>query len=174
MIWILILGFIVLGFGFVIFFGAPYVPSQRRYIERAFEHLYKLTANDTLVDIGSGDGIVLRVAAKSGARAIGYEIHPVLVLVSWLLARGKKNIRVELANFWHVSLVPETTIVYAFAVNRDGKKIIQKMQHEADRLQKDLKLMCHASPLPGMKADKSFEAYHLYTFHPLQSSQAQV
>lgn len=173
MMWLLILGIIILGFGFVAFFGAPYVPSRRRYIERAFEQLYRLTADDVLVDVGSGDGIVLRVAAKKGARAIGYEIHPILVLVSRLLARGK-TIRVELANFWHVSLPPDTTIVYAFAVSRDGKRLIQRMQHEADRLQRDLKLMCYASPLPGMKADKSFEAYHLYTFHPLHPPKAQV
>ncbi|MFZ2126286.1 MAG: hypothetical protein WAV04_02125 [Candidatus Microsaccharimonas sp.] len=174
MIWILILGIIVLGFGFVIFFGAPYVPSQRKFVRRAFENLYKVTAKDVLVDVGSGDGVVLRVAAEMGARAVGYEIHPFFVLLSRFLSRGNTNVTVKLANFWQVSLPNDTTIVYIFSVNRDGKKIMRKMQQEADRLQKKLSLMCHGNPLPGMKSEKSFEAYHLYTFHPLQSSQAQV
>lgn len=174
MIWMLVIGGIIVGFGFVVFFGAPYVPSRRTFISRAFEHLYEVTAKDLLVDIGSGDGIVLRVAAEKGARAVGYEIHPFFVLLSRLLSRGNKKITVKLANFWHVSLPKETTIVYIFSVNRDGKKIIRKMQQEANRLQKTLTLLCHGNPLPGIKSEKSFEAYHLYSFHPLQSSEAQV
>ena len=48
--------------------GAPYVPSHRRSVVEAFTELRPLTSSDTLVDIGSGDGIVCLVAAQQGAR----------------------------------------------------------------------------------------------------------
>jgi len=174
MTWFVVVGALIIFFGFATFFGAPYVPSRKRFITRAFEKLYTVTARDLVVDVGSGDGIVLRMAAQKGARAVGYEINPLLVLISKLVSANNPNITVHLANFWLVELPAETTIVYAFAVSRDGKKLIAKMQHEANRLQKTLKLMCYASPLPGKKAEATFEAYHLYSFHPLHQSQAQV
>ena len=64
--------------GFSAFMGAPYLPSHRRDVARAFDELYPLSSSDVLLDIGSGDGVVLRQASKRGARAIGYEIHPLL------------------------------------------------------------------------------------------------
>ena len=75
-----VLAFVFL-FGVVAFIGAPYVPSHKKYVRRAFEH-FGFGEGDVLVDAGSGDGIVLRIASKQGMRAIGYEINPVLVLIS--------------------------------------------------------------------------------------------
>ena len=57
--------------------GAPYVPSRRQDIDRAFTELYHISKEDHLVDLGSGDGVVLRQAAKKGASASGFEINPV-------------------------------------------------------------------------------------------------
>jgi len=174
MTWVLIGGGIFLLFGFVVFFGAPYVPSQRKFIRRAFEQLYPLSAQDTLIDIGSGDGVVLRIAAEKKARAIGYEINPLLVVISRLLAKGNSKIETRLANFWNVNLPKETTIVYAFSVSRDGAKLIKKLQQQATLLEKPLTFMCLGSPLPGISPEKMFEAYYLYRFHPLHTSDAHV
>ena len=100
---------IVILVGFSAFTGAPYVPSHRRDVARAFRELYPLGANDVLVDIGSGDGVVLRQASKCGARAVGYEIHPLLVLLSRWLSRGDVRVAVYFANFWRVDLPNDTT-----------------------------------------------------------------
>ena len=102
--WLWVVAIIVVLVGFVAFTGAPYVPSKRRDVARAFEELYKLTAKDVLVDIGSGDGVVLREAARHGANAVGYEIHPLLVLVAKVLSRGNAHVHVKLANFWRTPL----------------------------------------------------------------------
>lgn len=174
MIWILVVGLIVIVFGFAVFFGAPYVPSQRRFVRRAFEKLYLVGPDDVVVDIGSGDGVVLRVASEKGARAVGYEINPLLVFISRLLSRGDKRVSVILANFWLTPLPNDTTLVYIFSVSRDSKKLLAKLQFEANRLGRPLRLMSHAVPLPGLTPEAQFEAYHLYSFHPLQPSQAQV
>lgn len=174
MIWILVSGVIILLFGFVVFFGAPYVPSQRKYVRRAFEQLYQLGPKDVLVDIGSGDGLILRLAAEKGATAIGYELNPVLVCISRLLSAGTPNITTELANFWHVKLPQKTTIIYVFTVSRDSKKLARTLQSEATRLKKTLSVIAYGTPLKGIQIEKDFEAYHLYRFHPLQPQKAQV
>jgi len=170
MIW-LIVGAVILGFGFMVFFGAPYVPSQGKYIRRAFDH-FGLNDEDVLIDVGSGDGIVLRNAARYGARAIGYEINPALAALSRLLSFGNKRISVSLANFWHVTLPADTTIVYAFSVSRDEAKLTKLLQRETDRLGRPLKLLCYGSPIKSRQPDELFEAYHLYIFQPLQPKKA--
>ncbi|HET6747499.1 MAG TPA: methyltransferase domain-containing protein [Candidatus Saccharimonadales bacterium] len=159
---------IVLLFGFVVFFGAPYVPSKRRELEKVFKELYGLTSRDVLVDLGSGDGIVLRVAAKTGAKAIGYELNPALVLLSRFFSRGSKNIRIVSANMWQVQLPPETTVVYVFAVSRDIGKVARKLQSEVNRLRHPISVISYGCAIPHMTALRVLGAHHLYTFAPLQ------
>jgi len=54
---------VVLLFGFVAFTGAPYVPSRRRDLQKAFDELYRLKKTDVLVDIGSGGGASAKATA---------------------------------------------------------------------------------------------------------------
>lgn len=153
-------------FGLTVFRGAPYVPSQRRYIERAFDSLYKLSAKDVLVDIGSGDGVVLRIAARKGARAVGYELNPILVVISRLLARGNRRISVRLTDFWFAPLPDDTTVIYLFGVTRDRKRMTKKLQREADRMGRPLKVLTLGSGLHKMAPDAEHDAYQLYTLQP--------
>ena len=166
--WLWVAAGIVVLAGFVAFTGAPYVPSKRRDVARAFDELYLLTSKDVLVDIGSGDGIVLRMASKYGAKAIGYEIHPLLVLVSRLLSRGDKNVRVRLANFWRVSLPDTVTVVYTFGDARDITAMYARVQAEATRLGRELAFMSYAFTVPGVTPAKTVGAHYLYTVKPLQ------
>lgn len=158
---------------FMVFFGAPYVPSHKKYVRRAFDH-FGIGGRDVLVDIGSGDGIILRIASRYGARAVGYEINPVLVFISRVLSLGDSRVRVFLRNAWTATLPDATTWVYAFSVSRDEKKLTKLLQREADRLGRPLKLLCYGSPFKRMKVSETFEAYHLYIFHPLQPKKLKV
>jgi hypothetical protein len=169
MTWLLIIGAVVLLFGFVVFFGAPYVPSQRRYVRRMFEHI-KIGSSDLVVDLGSGDGLVLRSASSYGARAVGFELNPFLWLVSKLASAGDKRVSVQLANAWATPFPKETTIVYAFAVARDEKRLVRTVQREALRLKRPLRLVCLGSPLKSLTADGTFEAYAFYTVPPRQGN----
>jgi hypothetical protein len=172
-IWIIIFGVLIVLFGFVVVFGAPYVPSHRRDVRKLFDYL-KLGAEDLLVDAGSGDGRVLREAGKRSARAIGYEINPILVIISRLASHKYPRVSTEFANFWHIQLPKSTTIVYIFSTRKDRRKLISKMQRETDRLGRPLKLACYGNPLGERKPDKALGAYTLYTFHPLHPVKAQV
>ena len=158
---------VVLLFGFVVFRGAPYVPSHRSDVTKAFDELYKVGSSDTVVDVGSGDGVILRMAAARGARAVGYELNPALVLVSRFLSRRNKKICVELADFWFAKLPPSTTLVYAFAVERDVKKLAGKLQDEADRLGRELHVISYGSELKTQPEVRTLGAHHLYVFKPL-------
>ena len=166
--WLWVVTVIVVLVGFVAFTGAPYVPSKRRDVARAFEELYKLTAKDVLVDIGSGDGVVLREAARHGAKAVGYEIHPVLVLVAKMLSRGNANVQVKLANFWRTPLPDSVTVVYTFGDARDIVKMYARVQHEATRIGSKLAFISYAFTVPGINPAKTVGAHHLYYIKPLQ------
>lgn len=167
-----LLAALVLLFGFVVFRGAPYVPTRRRDIAMAFDELYPLSSGDLLVDIGSGDGIVLREAAQRGAQAVGYELNPLLVLISRALCRSYPGIRIYLADFWNAKLPPETTVVYTFGDSRDIAKMATKVMNEATRLGHPLLFISYGFEVPGEAAVKSAGPYHLYRFEPLQSDEA--
>lgn len=163
---------IVLAFGFVVFWGAPYVPSKKKDLARALDELYPIGKDDVLIDIGSGDGVVLRAAAKRGAKAIGYELNPILVVISNWLSRRYEGVSSQVANFWHIKLPAETTVIYIFAVSRDIGKLSRKMEAEALRLNKSLKVITYGSEIPNHKPIATVGAHNLYEFTPLQTQQA--
>ena len=165
--WIIVA--IVLVFGLVVFRGAPYVPTRKRDLERAFDELYPITKKDVLVDIGSGDGVVLRQAAQRGARAVGYELNPVLVVISRLLARPYAPlITIRLADFWLVQLPRDVTIVYTFGESRDIRKMYTKVVQEATRLQKSIYFMSYGFSVPDANPVARNQVAYLYEASPLQ------
>lgn len=174
MIWIVLIGVAAIIIGFGAFFGAPYLPSKRKEIRMMFEQLYTLTAHDRVLDIGCGDGVVLREVSRRGARALGIEINPFFASLAGFLSRRDKRVEVQLGNFWMTSFPDDITVVYAFSVGRDGKRLERKMQQETDRLLKPLTLICLGNPLPYKVSVATFRAYARYDFRPLHSPKAQV
>lgn len=168
MLWLVVVAVIVVGVGFVAFTGAPYVPSKRRDVQRSLTELYSLGDKDLLVDIGSGDGIVLREASKRGARAVGYEIHPVLVLLSRWLSRNDDRVTVRQANFWRTDLPPETTVVYTFGDGRDIDKMGAYVQRQATKLDREIAFISYAFETEQKPVSK-VGAHFLYTYKPLHT-----
>ena len=156
-------------FGFVVFFGAPYVPSKKSELRRAFDELYPLGPNDTLVDIGSGDGIVLRIAAERGARAVGYEINPVLVLISKWLSRSTATITTHFASFWRAQLPEETTVVYVFGDSRDIRRMAEKVGEAANASGRTIAFISYAIAVPDLEPKNKVGAHFLYEITPLQT-----
>ncbi|MDB5183488.1 MAG: hypothetical protein JWO07_169 [Candidatus Saccharibacteria bacterium] len=174
MVWFWVAAAIFLLFGFVVFRGAPYVPSHRKYARLALTKLYRLNADDVLVDLGSGDGTILRMASLKGARAIGYELNPILVLISQLLARGDKKQTTILADMWLTDFPADTTIVYVFSVTRDEAKLLKKLQNHVDEHGSDLWCITYGAGLRDKQPVKKLHAHTLYLFepNPLQRKQA--
>jgi hypothetical protein len=165
-LWIVLL--VVLLFGFVVFRGAPYVPSKKGDVKRALSELYPVGEGDMLVDIGSGDGLVLREAARRGAKAVGYELNPILVFLSRWLSRGNPAVTVYLADFWRVSLPQATTVVYTFGDSRDIVRMANKVAETAAMAGRPLMFISYGIAVPGLIPVKQVGPHHLYKIEPLQ------
>ena len=153
---------VVLLLGFTTFFGAPYVPSRNAEIKRAFKNLYPLGKNDLLVDLGCGNGKVLKAAAEFGAQGIGIELNPLFFLISKLRLRKNKRILVKLGDMFRMKLPDETTVVYYFGVERDSERLFRHLEAEAKRIGHDLTLISYATPAKKHRPDREFEAYYLF------------
>jgi ubiquinone/menaquinone biosynthesis C-methylase UbiE len=64
---------------------AVWVPTSPELVEKMLD-MAKVTADDFLIDLGSGDGRMVIAAARRGARAVGVEFNPELVQLSRLRA----------------------------------------------------------------------------------------
>lgn len=155
-------------FGITVFFGAPYVPSLASELKKMFKKLYPLNSKDLLIDMGSGDGIVLKIASEEfGAKALGIELHPVLSFLSRIRLRKIRPLpKVVCQNYLNFVFPPETTVVYTFSDSRDIEKIYQKVQSEATRLKKNLYFISNGFELPGVKYEKQYSSFFLYQLKP--------
>lgn len=172
--WFWIAGAIIIFFGFMAFTGAPYLPTKRNELKRAFGELCPLGANDVVVDIGSGDGVVLREAIRQGAHyAYGVEINPLIAWVSQLASRNYKGrIQVRCANLWKMNFPEETSVVYTFSTHRDIEKMYKKVAREASRLGRTIRFVSYAFEVPGISAKKTLGAHHLYEIKPFTDKKA--
>lgn len=169
MTWLIVMVTAVLMmFLLTVIYGAPYVPSKRRDVALSFDELYSIGSADTLVDLGSGDGVVLREAARRGAQAIGYEVNPILVWIGRLLSRGQPKVSVRQANYLRVSLPEDTTIVYLFGESYHIAQISKWLTGQAEHLEKTFYVMSYGFTLPDRTPIRTLRAHHLYLIEPLQ------
>lgn len=102
--------------------GAPYAPTFSPAIEKAFDWI-GLDSEDSLIDLGAGDGKVLMAASRRGARALGYELSPIMWAVVWLRALGAgREIKIKLRDFFRQRL-PDATVVFAFLMPKNMEKL---------------------------------------------------
>ncbi|MDR0397951.1 MAG: class I SAM-dependent methyltransferase [Candidatus Nomurabacteria bacterium] len=148
--------------GVSLLFGAPYVPSRKRDIEQAFTDILRLTSKDTIVDMGCGDGVVLKLAVAHGAKAVGYEVNPLLVVIS-KIRLGKKAI-IKWQNGLKAKWPAGTTVVYVFGVERIMAAVAEKARQHAEVYGKAIKVVSYGFEIPGKKPERTVGAYHLYKF----------
>ncbi len=161
MTWLfLLVVLLVLIFGFVVFFGAPFLPTLKAKNQDIFE-LLDLKAGQTLLELGSGDGRILRAAAERDIQAIGYELNPILVLWSRLKNwKYRKLITVHWGNYWRVK-IPKTEAIYVFLLEKYMKKLDNKITQEAG---KNVKLVSFAFKIPDRKVDRELKGLFLYIY----------
>lgn len=168
----IVIAVVVSSFLVTVLVGAPYVPTHQSQAQRAFRELRPVTHRDVVLDIGSGDGVVLRAALAAGAgRAIGYEINPLLVLITKArLRKVRKNARVVLADFWQKPFPRDTTVVYTFGETRDIRRMYARVQSEATRLGREIDFISYAFNVPEQSPIAQAGAHYLYRLPPLHSS----
>jgi hypothetical protein len=141
--------------------GAPYVPILRRDSAPVLD-LSGLQPGQTLVDLGSGDGQLLRAAAARGIRCIGYEINPVMVLVSRLVCwRYRHLVKIHWANLWHVDLPPADAI-YIFLMPKFMPQVDAKLTAEITR---PTRVISYIFNIPNRRPLKHHANAYLYEYH---------
>jgi SAM-dependent methyltransferase len=149
---------IILLFGFVVLFGAPYLPTLKKQVDAAFD-LLDLKPGQTLLELGCGDGRVLKAAAQRGLSAVGYELNPLLVCIAKLHTwRYRKQAKVVWGNFWTAKW-PKTDAIFVFLLARYMKKLDTKIVQELHGWTKSRVL--HLDAMQG-KAEQRTEPYMQY------------
>lgn len=165
MLWTILWGVtftIFAAFTYVIVFGAPFLPTLKARTPEALD-LLDLKPGQTLVELGSGDGRILRAAAARGIYSIGYELNPVLVL--WTMLRSwkyRRYITVHNRNYWHVKM-PLADGIYVFLLNPYMKKLHNKIEQECTQ---PVKVVSFAFAIPGKKPVKELNGLMLYSYKP--------
>lgn len=157
---ILALVLVILPFGLVVIFGAPYVPTKRRQIETALK-LLDLKSGETLIELGVGDGRVALAAAQSGIKVIGYEINPWLVVLCRLRClRYRRRVKIYWRDFWRVKLPPAEGL-FVFGVSRIMARLEAKLSRE---LRSGTKVVSFAFDFPHREPGEQHVGLKLYKF----------
>ncbi len=157
---VFVLVVLVLMFGFVIFFGAPYLPTLKKQQQEALD-LLDLQPGQLLLELGSGDGRLLRMAADRGINVIGYEINPILFLISKISCIGYGDrIQIKLANFWSVEL-PECDGIYVFLLDKYMERLNNKIIQE---IRGKVALVSFAFPIKSKKSTTDKVGLYLYKY----------
>ncbi len=162
MILVWALGIAVGLFLVVVLRGAPYVPTHRASVHQALKML-DLPKGSTIVDLGSGDGVVLKLAAEQGYKAIGYELNPILCVISYLRCwRYRDQVSVRWGDFWLSPLPKETDAVFVFLAGPYLRKLHKKLESEHTR---PLSVVSYGFVIPGMSEPvETKSAVHLYRY----------
>ncbi|HTE58474.1 MAG TPA: hypothetical protein VK694_07045 [Verrucomicrobiae bacterium] len=167
----LVVAWVILLFGFVIFFGAPYLPTLKPQKQAALE-LLGLEKGQTLLELGSGDGTMLLAAAEQGLRVIGYELNPLLVLVSYIRTyKYRSHVKIIWGNYWsHVW--PRADGIYVFLLDRYMKKLDKKIIQNYPEQQ--VKLASFTFKVPGKEATKDKKGVYLYIYDNTNTPKEQL
>lgn len=152
---------IILSFAFVCFFGAPFVPTRKKWAKEALD-MVELSDKDLVVDLGSGTGTILKLLDDKIIPSIGYEMNPILWFMSKVRFMFSKNVNVKLSNFWKQDLPEKTTVVYVFAIVRDARKLEEYFKNQSKNRQ--IKVITFGFELPNKKSLKHTKGAFLYQF----------
>lgn len=152
--------FLILKFFVPVINGAPYLPTAKEKIKKMLD-LVELKPGQSLIDLGSGDGRILIAAAQRGARAIGYEINPILVLLTKHKIKKlglEKQANIFWKNFWQVNF-NQADVITIFGAAGIMAKLEKKFLQE---LKPGAKICSYAFSLPHFRLSKKEEGIYLY------------
>lgn len=151
---------VVLAYGFVLLFGAPYFPSLKPHIKAALD-LLDMNQGQVIYDLGCGDGRFLKTAADKGYRAVGYELNPFVFAYAWLTTlKYGRRVKVRYGNFWNAD-ISKADAIFVFLLDKYMPQLDAKLKSEG---KKGLKLASHTFQIPGKKAVSKQYGIFLYKY----------
>lgn len=150
---------IILLFGFVVFFGAPYLPTTQKQVSAALD-LLNLQKGQILLELGAGDGKVSIEALKRGYRVTAIELNPLLCIVIFFRTlRYRSSITIKCGNFWHVSW-GDYDGIYTFLLD----KYMKRLDTYIIRQNKRVMLASFAFKIPQKQILAEKDGIYLYNY----------
>lgn len=114
--------------------GSPYVPTKNKVLKDILDRA-KLKKNELFVDLGCGDGRIVRFAAeKYGVHAIGIDINPSLIWLSRLKTKLKKirNTTFSVENIYKAD-ISNADVIYLFLLPKFLVNLQEKLKKETKK-----------------------------------------
>lgn len=149
--------------------GSPYVKTKTKRIEVILNNA-DLKPKQKFIDLGCGDGIVLRTAVKNyHVLGVGIDINPLLIyrarIVSYL--EKTKSIRFYKKNIFEAD-ISKADVIYMFLLPKLLVKLKEKLETES---KKRALIISHGFEIEGWRKymikkikDKPFSTYY-YRLH---------
>ncbi|MCX7956042.1 MAG: methyltransferase domain-containing protein [Patescibacteria group bacterium] len=143
--------------------GSPYVATKNQRINEILKNA-SLKKGKIFIELGSGDGRVLREAVKKyKVIGIGFDINPLLVYWSKILSFGIKNIEFKIQDILKADL-KKADYLYLFLMPELIEKLRLKMNNE---LKKGTIVISHGFKIQGWekKLFKTIKSNPFWTFY---------
>ena len=125
--------------------GALYVSTSRVRIDAALDEI-PMVPGELLVDLGCGDGRVIRKAVKRhNVRAIGYEVNLMAYMRARLKCFNLKDVQIKWGNFWHADL-SRADVVFCYLYPDVMQRLSEKLKSD---LKPDARIVSCNFRLPG-------------------------
>jgi SAM-dependent methyltransferase len=128
-----------------------WVPTHPTVVERMLD-MARVTAQDFVVDLGSGDGRNVIAAAKRGAKAVGFEYNPEMVELSRTLAKeaGVADKATFVRGDMYEAEFGEATVLALFLLPSN----LEKLKVKILALKPGTRVVLNTYTLPGWDPDE--------------------
>ncbi|MGZ7070771.1 MAG: class I SAM-dependent methyltransferase [Methanobacterium sp.] len=132
LIFVIVIPIIIIWIMWTAVIGAGFEPTSKRKVNEMLE-MAGIGPNDTLYDLGSGDGRIVFEAVKHyNAQAVGIEADPIRVLWSRMFLffnRLQNKSKIKWGNFFNFD-ISEATAVTLFLGDKANQKLKEKLVNE--------------------------------------------
>lgn len=156
----IILAGLLFCFGFVLLFGAPYLPTMKKQINTALD-ISGIEKGQTMIELGSGDGRVALAAAQRGIKVVGYELNPILVVLSRMRCRKYRGqVTIIWGDFWRADW-PPAELIFTFLLPKYMPKLNTKINAYKHR---PVSLVSFAFDIKNKEHAKQKDGLFLYKY----------
>ncbi|EKD68130.1 MAG: hypothetical protein ACD_48C00068G0002 [uncultured bacterium] len=139
--------------------GAPFVPSAKKRVD-AMIAIAGLQQTDVLLDLGSGDGRIVRRVAPRVKEARGIEINPSLALWSkgMNVLLCKKNVHIHCADFWNYDIA-DVDVLFVYCIDSKMNRLEAKIRKE---MKPGSRVVSNGFTFPAWHPTKELNGVRLY------------
>jgi 16S rRNA A1518/A1519 N6-dimethyltransferase RsmA/KsgA/DIM1 with predicted DNA glycosylase/AP lyase activity len=122
-----------------------------------------LASGDTIIELGCGDGRVMRRLAAAGYNVIGYELNPILVAVAHIYTwRYRQKVTIIWGDYWRKEWPPAKGM-YVFLLEKYMKKLDKKLG-KYSKTNGPISVVSYAFQIPKKRAKTSKSGLYLYKY----------